>query len=75
MRGSLSDKISEQDQKIGFKLLVYMSSCLTGHAYPMGFIPHEVILVVWDVQSIMSCGAGGAHGQVGGVSDAHGAQG
>ena len=42
LSGNLSAKMSTKEQALGYKLLLYISFCLSGRAYPRGDIPPYV---------------------------------
>ena len=50
MRGNVAQFMSPDDQEVGYKLLLYISYCLAGRAFPTGDIPsRQVRRVKWEV--------------------------
>ncbi len=48
--GNVATHMTVEEQGLGYKLLLYLSSCLTGHAFPSGRgripdeVPYQVVL-------------------------------
>eukprot|EP01147_Barroeca_monosierra_P003329 gene3329-6013_t len=48
--GSLQEFLNDQERELGYKLLLYISFCLAGRAFPRGDIPRDrVRRVRWEV--------------------------
>lgn len=41
-RGNMVQRMTKEEQALGYKLLLYISYCLAGRAYPTGDIPAKV---------------------------------
>lgn len=74
LAGALDSKqpLAEQQVKLGNKLLVYVSCCLAGRAYPWGDVPRDRLKQVkYDVYSTITCLHSRAGGQEEEVAHPH----